>query len=156
MLYKAHITLRMVIACLVVSACCSFISDQTLHELAEQIRNKLDAFHYNDPAVRKHDISLTDDGFLRYRKTFTSGKQEYYSCNLSRLKDIDYMGSTDKGGLLIHTLEDDVIVQTYNDKEGNIDSMATSLVIPLAVVEAEDLVFLQQNLLEMKRLLHPK
>lgn len=135
-------------------SCASFRIEPTIHDLAEQTQIKLNSLHSVDPLIRKYEVSLSDEGFLRYRKTLLNGKQEYYSCNVSKLKSIDYLGNTMNGNLRISTMADDVIVQTYNDREGNIDSMATALSIPLTSLEAEDLNAVQHNLLEIKRMLH--
>jgi hypothetical protein len=70
-----------------------------------------------------------------------------------RITAIDYLGNTVSGDLSIQTQEDDVIVQTFNDRSGNVDSMATQFRLPLISVEAEDLVALNNDLFEMKRLL---
>jgi hypothetical protein len=134
----------------------AFKSDEVMHLLAEQTQTKLNTFHSIEPEtmkIKKCEITISDDGFLRYRKTYLNGKQEYYSFNLSRLKSVDYMGSIQYGSLNIKTMEDDVIVQTYNDRSGNVDSMTVELDINLSKVEPEDLQTLHQNLFEMKRLL---
>lgn len=52
---------------------------------------------------------------------------------------MDYLGSTTEGKLVLRTKGDDVIVQTYNDKAGDVDSMASELVIPLKNIEVDDL-----------------
>jgi hypothetical protein len=103
--------------------------------------------------IRKFELLLSDEGFLRYRKTYNSGKQEYYSLNLTRVSSMDYLGDTASGNLLLKTIEDDVIVQTYNDRDGNVDSMATQFRLELHAVEPEDLLALQNDILGMKQLL---
>ena len=133
----------------------AFKGEELIHKLAEQAQQRLNSFHAAEPEsakVKKCEITISDEGFLRYRKTFLSGKQEYYSLNVSKLKAIDYIGSTVSGNLNIYTLEDDVIVQTYNDRSGNVDSMSVKLIIPLKDVEPQDLIELQKNLFEMKSL----
>lgn len=92
-----------------------------------------------DLKLKKWKLSLTPDAFLRFRKTYQTGKQEYYSFNMSRLKDVDYLGNTTRGILRIKTLADDIIVQTYNDRKGNVDSMSTTLSIPVKNMDAERL-----------------
>ena len=59
---------------------------------------------------------------------------------------MDYYGTTNAGKLYIHTRGDDVIVQTYKDRGGDVDSMATQLIIPLKNIEAEDLNLIRDNL----------
>ncbi|HEY1062939.1 MAG TPA: hypothetical protein VGE44_14685 [Daejeonella sp.] len=131
-------------------------ADEELRQLALRTQVKLNTLHNAEPEsakIRQFELLLNEEGFLRYRRTYTNGKQEYYSFNLMRIKSIDYLGNTLSGDLSIQTLEDDVIVQTFNDRSGNVDSMATHFRLPLNSVEAEDLASLHNDLLEMKRLL---
>jgi len=97
-----------------------------------------------DVKLKKIEINLTEDSFLRLRKTYQNGKQEYFSLQLQQLADLSYLGNNLKGTLRLKTKEDDVIVQTYNDRKGNIDTMATELDIPLKNMEPERLDSLQQ------------
>lgn len=99
-----------------------------------------------DVKLKKFELSISDDSFLRLRKTYQNGKQEYFSMQLQRLDESSYLGGTDKGTLRLKTKDDDIIVQTYNDRKGNIDSMATVLDIPLKNMEPERLDSLQQAL----------
>ena len=84
-----------------------------------------------DPNLKKWEINLTADYFLRLRKTYQQGKQEYFSFNLHRLTNIDYVAADTVGTLRLSTHADDIIVQTYEDPEGNIDSMATNIDLPM-------------------------
>lgn len=134
----------------------TYRNDNMMHELAGQAQLKLNALHLTEPAtskVKKCEITISDEGFFRYRRTFLNGKQEYYSFNLSRLKTLDYIGNTESGTLAVRTMEDDVIVQTYNDRSGNVDSMSVNLSIMMGKIEPEDLNDLHNKLFEMKRLL---
>ena len=131
-------------------------AEEELHQLALRTQLKLNSLHNSESEsikIRQFELLLNDEGFLRYRRTYINGKQEYYSFNLKRITAIDYLGSTVSGDLSIQTQEDDVIVQTFNDRSGNVDSMATHFRLPLISVEAEDLIALNNDLLEMKRLL---
>ena len=131
-------------------------SEEELEKIALRTQIKLNTLHnataYSD-RIRQFELLLNDEGFLRYRRTYINGKQEYYSFNLMRIQTIDYLGNTSSGDLSIKTFEDDVIVQTFNDRSGNVDSMATHFRLPLIGDEAEDLVALNNDLFEMKRLL---
>ncbi len=92
-----------------------------------------------EASLKKWEITLTPEHFIRLRKTFQHGKQEYFSFNLSRLDSFDYLGNTNNGVLHFKTLNDDIIVQTYDDPKGNIDSMSTVLDIPVKSISAERL-----------------
>ena len=117
------------------------------------IQNTLTHFYNNDAEskpLKKVDINITNTGFCRYRKTFANGKQEYFAFNLSKLKDMDYYGTTNKGDLYLRTKNDDVIVQTRNDRNGDIDSMGTYLIIHLKNIDADQLNALSENFKKLK------
>jgi hypothetical protein len=71
--------------------------------------------------LKKWDLVLTDDAFIRLKKTYQNGKQEYYSFQLHRFSDMSYLGTTASGTLQLKTKADDIIVQTYDDPKGDID-----------------------------------
>jgi len=93
----------------------------------------------SDPKLKKVEFFLTTDYFIRLRKTYAKERQEYYSFNLHQLSDFDYLGNTSAGMLQFKTLSDDIIVQTYNDRHGDVDSMTTVLDIPVKNMEPERL-----------------
>jgi hypothetical protein len=99
-----------------------------------------------DSKLKKVEFFLTPESFIRLRKTYAKGKQEYYSFNLRQLNDFDYLGNTTNGILEFRTLADDIIVQTYNDRHGDIDSMTTVLDIPVKNMEPERLDSLHEAL----------
>jgi hypothetical protein len=103
-----------------------------------------------DAKLKKWEISLTDKSFVRFRKTYQNGKQEYYSLNLRRFADMDYLGTAESGQIRIKSITDDIIVQTYNDAKGNIDSMSTTLNIPVRNMSAERIDSLRNALLYLK------
>ncbi|MXV14659.1 hypothetical protein [Hufsiella ginkgonis] len=103
-----------------------------------------------DVKLKKFELHVTDEGFFRLRKFFPNGKQEYFSFNLRRLKDISYLGDTISGTLLLTTAGADIIVQTYNDRKGNIDSMAGALPLPLKNIETTQLDSISEMLLKVK------
>jgi len=100
--------------------------------------------------LKKWELSLTSDDFIRLRKTYPNGKQEYFSFHVHRFKDFDYLGTTVSGVLTLKTMADDVIVQTYNDPKGDIDTMATSLSISVKNMAPERLDSLRGALIYFK------
>lgn len=96
--------------------------------------------------IKRYELNVTNNGFCRYKRYFNNGKTEYFAFKLSKFKDMDYYGNTASGKLYLHTKGDDVIVQTYKDRGGDVDSMATQIVIPLKNIEAEDLNQIRENL----------
>lgn len=128
-------------------------------ELARQTLLKMNAvYHVQDAEskLKKYELLISNDGFIRYRRHLINGQQQYCSFNLTRFKDLDYIGSTDIGTLILRTQGEDVIVQTYNDPNGNVDSMAFQVQFPVKNLEAEDLHFIRENLLQIKRELQPR
>ncbi|ASU33347.1 hypothetical protein MuYL_1449 [Mucilaginibacter xinganensis] len=99
-----------------------------------------------DPKLKKFEFSVTTDAFIRLRKTYAKGKEEYYSFNLHQLNDLDYVGNTAVGTLQLRTIADDIIVQTRNDRKGDVDSMTTVLNIPVKNMEPERLDSLKEAL----------
>lgn len=89
--------------------------------------------------LKHYELKITNNGFCRYRKVYTNGKEEFFAFNLSRFKSMDYYGNTTSGELWLRTKNDDVIVQTRNDKKGAIDTMSTYLVVPLKNIDEDKL-----------------
>ena len=106
-------------------------------------------FSQESDQIKRYELNITNNGFCRYKRYFSNGKTEYFSFKLAKFKDMDYTGSNTSGKLYLHTKGDDVIVQTYKDRGGDVDSMATQIVIPLKNVEAEDLNLIKDNLLKI-------
>jgi hypothetical protein len=103
--------------------------------------------------VKRFEINVTNTGFCRYRKVFNSGKQENFAFNLSRFSSMDYYGTSLKGELYLRTKKDDVIVQTRNDRKGEIDSTSTYMVIPLKNIDIDDLNLLAAHFKQMNAVL---
>jgi hypothetical protein len=99
-----------------------------------------------DAKLKKWELNLTDDSFIRLRKTYQNGKQEYFSFQLHQLDNVDYLGNENAGILELKAKSDDIIVQTYNDRKGNVDSMATVLSIPVKNMPLERLDSLREAL----------
>ena len=99
-----------------------------------------------DAKLKKFEFSVTSDAFVRLRKTYAKGKEEYYSFNLRQLNDMTYLGKTSSGILELKTVADDIIVQTRNDRNGDVDSMTTVLNVPVKNMEPERLDSLKDAL----------
>ena len=82
---------------------------------------------------------LTHDHFIRLRKTYQHKKQEYFSFSLEKLDSVNYLGDNSVGMLKFKTTDDDIIVQTYDDPKGDVDSMATVLELPVKGLSPERL-----------------
>ncbi len=133
---------------------CSFLMLPSKRETIKWIEGCLNQRFKSASGVaklKKWELSLSDKGFFRLRKFYPGGKQEYYSFNVSRFSDLDYIGAVEGGELLIKTIGDDIIVQTYNDPKGNIDSMSSKVIIPLLNVEPELLDSLRNGFFSLKQ-----
>jgi len=96
--------------------------------------------------LKKWDITFTPDAFIRLKKDYINGKEEYYSFQLHRFKDMNYLGTTTEGTLQLTAIADDIITQTKDDPRGDIDSMSTQMDIPIKNMEPERLDSLQMVL----------
>lgn len=148
-----HKTVKAIVFSAILCSVLAF-SVNKVSELARQTLLKLNAVHHLEgpgSKLKKFELLLSDDGFLRYRRFLLNGQQEYYSFNVLRFRDLDYIGNTSVGTLILQTQDEDVIVQTYNDPKGNIDSMAFEVQLPVREIEAEDLQLIRENLLQIKK-----
>lgn len=101
--------------------------------------------------INKYELLINAGGFLRYRKFYRDGKQEYFSFNARRLTDVGYFGTVKNGELVFYTKSADVIVQTFNSRQGDVDSMAAALRLPVKMIEPEDILKIRENLIKMKQ-----
>ena len=92
-----------------------------------------------DPKLKKWQLELTPEAFLRVRKIYQSKKEEYFSFQLHRMVDMSYLGTAESGMLQFKTAEDDIIVQVTNDRKGDLDTLATTLNIPVKNMPPERL-----------------
>ncbi|KQR70694.1 hypothetical protein [Pedobacter sp. Leaf176] len=141
-----------------IPAICVFLTAFSVHDSLEEYAmflQKSFTEHYDSSkestVVKKYELNVTNTGFCRYKRYFNNGKIEYFAFKLAKFRDLDYYGTTKAGLLYLRTKNDDVIVQTYNDKNGDVDSMATCVVIPLKNIEAEDLNQIRQNLTKITK-----
>ena len=124
-----------------------------LEELLKQTQEKLNmaySIEIDQPQLKKIDLQLTKDGFFRLRKTFINGKQEYFSFNFSQFDELKYLGNTQKGLLVLKTKPESIIVQTYRDAAGNIDTMASELKFPVKEMDAPDIEVIQDCFMQAR------
>lgn len=144
-------------SCFILIVCSAFSHEDENVAFIRQILNR----HYNSGAdganLKRYELNVTNTGFCKYKKVYANGKTEFFSFNLLRFKSMEYYGTVNSGELHLFTNHDDVIVQTHNDRKGDIDTMAVKMVIPLKEVDAEMLNALangfrqvNQNLLTVK------
>jgi len=115
--------------------------------------NKCLSESYNpssEAKLKKWEFTITPEHFIRLRKTYQHGKQEYFSFHLDKLDIVKYLDETTPGQLEFKTVADDIIVQTYEDPKGNIDSMATELDIPVKDISSERVDSLKSALQYLK------
>lgn len=127
----------------------SRIFDGELAYIGKMLSEHHDSEHAEEQ-IKRYELNVTNTGFCRYRRYYVNGKVEYFSFNLIKFKDLDYYGTDKKGLLYLRTRGENVIVQTYNDKkDGDVDSMATYMVIPLKNMEPGDLSALSERLVKL-------
>jgi hypothetical protein len=148
-------TLRMkfclsLLICMVVMA---FSSPLQFDEQASFLHKILNDHHdqgEKETGIKRFELNVTNSGFCRYKRFFVNGKVEYFSFNLVKFRDMDFYGTENKGSLCLRTKGEDVIVQTYNDRRnGDIDSMASCMSIPLKNIQPEDLIAISGSLAKM-------
>jgi hypothetical protein len=100
--------------------------------------------------LKKWQISVTEDLFVRLRETYQNGKQQYYSFRIKRFNDLVYLGTASAGTLLLKTDTDNIIEQTYNDPKGDEDNMAQAVSIPVKNMEPERLDSLRTALIYLR------
>ncbi|QPH39126.1 hypothetical protein [Pedobacter endophyticus] len=152
---KFTLGLKMSLAAISCVFFCAFSEPDTLIESVTVLQKYL-TDHYDtsqeSATIKRYELNITNNGFCRYKRYFNSGKTEYFAFKLSKFSGMEYIGDTASGRLLLRTKGDDVIVQTYKDQGGDVDSMATQVVIPLKNIEAEDLNVLQNNFVKISKL----
>ncbi|MEQ7798975.1 hypothetical protein ABDJ41_04090 [Pedobacter sp. ASV1-7] len=150
---KFTLGLKMSLSILVFLILMAFSSASLFDEQLLYIQNKLVEHHdieHGAEQIKRYQLNVTNTGFCRYRRYYVSGKVEYFSFNLAKFKDLDYYGTDKNGQLYLRTIGENVIVQTYKDKKGgDVDSMATYMIIPLKNIEPQDLVDLSERLIKM-------
>ncbi|MEO6520362.1 MAG: hypothetical protein ABIN91_01685 [Mucilaginibacter sp.] len=100
--------------------------------------------------LKKWEMSVTEDLFVRLRKTYIGGKQDYFSFRIKRFNDLSYIGTATAGTILLKTDADNVIQQTYNDPKGNEDNMVQTMSIPVKNMEPERVDSLRTALLFLR------
>ncbi len=92
-----------------------------------------------DFGIKTANFEISENGFIRYRKTDNTNKSEYYSVKLKEFEEARYLGDEQAGWLLLKFTSEAVIYQTYNDKAGNIDEMLAEIRIPLKNINVDDI-----------------
>lgn len=96
------------------------------------------------------ELTVTPEHFFRLRKTYQHGMQQYFSLQLRMFNDLDFLGDVNHGMLWLKADKDDIIVQTYDDPKGNVDSMANVLQLPVKNMQPERLDSLHEALMYLK------
>ncbi|MES2418393.1 MAG: hypothetical protein V4541_09405 [Bacteroidota bacterium] len=119
--------------------CCGFETADESTDIIQQLLIKYYDSTAEGDAIKRYELKVTNTGFCRYKKVYTTGKTEFFAFNLSRFRSMDYYGASSNGTLYLRTKNDDVIVQTRNDRKGDIDSMRNYIVVPLKGIDVADL-----------------
>jgi len=137
-----------------------FYGSQTIDKVAfEKCKNEI-SFYYNNHhaedvlGYKTGVLVINEQGFLRYTLKTASGKTEYYSLRLQKLKNISFLGTENAIWLVLSCDDESIIYQTYKDRNGDLDEMITSLKIPLKNINIESVNQLNDNFHELKALFY--
>lgn len=142
---------------LILLVCCSFQSNELkglLVALQNNIQKSIRISPEANPAKTKLEVNQA--GFIRFTQTLKSGKQNYASLNLYKFSKMNYWGTAKVGTLILYSVKNEVIVQTFNDPAGDVDSMSTHLNIPIQNIEPEQLDAMDYQLRRIRFLLLQK
>jgi hypothetical protein len=119
--------------------CCSFQTAADGTSIIQQMLVK----HYDNLAdgevIKRYELEVINTGICRYKKIYKTVKTDFFAFNLSLFKRMDYYGTSSRGRLYLQTNNDDVMVQTRNDRNGDVDSMRNYMEIPLKEIDADEL-----------------
>lgn len=51
--------------------------------------------------MKANTFDISNNGFIRYRRTATNNKEEYFSLRLDKVKQIDYLGNENAGWIVL-------------------------------------------------------
>ncbi|RFZ90418.1 hypothetical protein D0C36_21745 [Mucilaginibacter conchicola] len=147
---KARLSIAFAAICLLFCSFKGFMDEQGWTNWGNRMLNE--AYDPSvEPNVKKFEINLTPDHFIRLRKTYQQGKQEYFSFKVSRFSALDYKpGTANTDTIKFKTLTDDIIYQTFEDPAGDLDSMATEWAIPVKKLSPKRLDSLKEALIFLK------
>src|SRR6478735_4110665 len=120
---KARPYLAFAAVCLLFCSFKGFMDEQEWTNWGNRVLNE--AYEPSvEQSLKKFEISLTADHFVRLRKTYQQGKQEYFSFKITRFSGLNYKpGTANADTIEFKTLADDIIYQTFEDPAGDLDSM---------------------------------
>ncbi len=138
----------------------AFFGAQTIDKVAfEKCKNEI-SFYYNNHhaedvlGYKTGTLVISEQGFLRYTLKTASGKTEYYSLKLQKLKNISFLGTENANWLVLSCDDESIIYQTYKDKNGDLDEMINTLKIPLKNIKIEGVNQLSDNFYQLKQLFY--
>jgi len=86
----------------------------------------------DDLKLKTWDIRVTDNMFIHFKKNYSDKKIEYYSFDIKTFSKLTYVSNTLNTGVInVNSDVDNVIKQTFNDHDGDVDTLLQSLDIPV-------------------------
>ena len=67
--------------------------------IIHQTLNKYYDLTAEGAGLKRYELNVTNTGFCKYKKVYTSGKTEFFSFNLARFKNLEYYGSSRRESL---------------------------------------------------------
>lgn len=84
-----------------------------------------------DLGMKSYTFDISKNGFIRYRRTATNNKMEYFSVRLDKVLQVSYLGNEHAGWIVLKCEKEAVIYQTYRDVKGDVDEMIDELKFPV-------------------------
>jgi hypothetical protein len=103
-----------------------------------------------DAPQRKASVVIADNGILKYYLTYKNGMEEHFSLNLLYFQQIEYLGTTDSGTLIIKSDDSKVICQSFHDPKGDIDQLENEIPLMVNRITAEQLNSIHEDLTIIK------
>lgn len=90
-----------------------------------------------DLGMKAYTFDISNNGFIRYRRTATNNKMEYFSVRLDKVLQINYLGNESAGWIVLKCEKESVIYQTYRDAKGDVDNMVDEIKFPVKAIEVQ-------------------
>jgi hypothetical protein len=87
--------------------------------------------------MKAFNFDISNNGFIRYRRTAANNRMEYFSVRLEKVKQIDFLGNENAGWIVLKCEKESVIYQTYRDTKGDVDNMIDELRFPAKAIELQ-------------------
>lgn len=92
-----------------------------------------------DLGMKSYSLDISTNGFLRYKRTSSNNRIEYFSVRLDKISEIKYLGTEGAGWIVLSCEKESVIYQTYRDAKGDVDDMISEFKFPVKGVDLDNI-----------------